>query len=114
MSFKWESRCYQCGRPTNVYFDDDYNVETYTKALFYYIQNPINFMYNVEYLKFYGLKLTRVCAHCFHHKIHYNPSIQRDREMGKRVCILKKSYAKTSEQIENWNRQFDNYLKNSV
>lgn len=114
MSLKWNSRCYQCGRPTNVYFDYDDDIETYTKAILFYIKNPINYLYNTEYLKFYGLKVKRVCAHCFHSKIRYNPAIQRDREMGKRVKILEKSYAKTSEQIENWNRKFYKYLKSSV
>ena len=114
MSFKWESRCYQCGRPTNVYFDDDYDTQKLTKAILFYAMHPINVMYNTQYLKFYGLKVKRVCAHCFGTKIRFNPAIQRDREMGKKVKMLKKSYAKTSEQIENWNRKFDKYLKNSL
>ena len=66
------------------------------------------------YLKFYGLRVKRVCAHCFHNKLNLSPQNIMNREIGKKVKFEKKSYTKTAEQINTWNRHFYRYLKNCV
>uniref|UniRef100_A0A6C0JVS2 Uncharacterized protein n=1 Tax=viral metagenome TaxID=1070528 RepID=A0A6C0JVS2_9ZZZZ len=75
---------------------------------------PFSLYHNCPYYKFYGLKIYRVCYSCFENKLMYCPRIQMLREIGQRVKFMKKSYTKTEEEIENWNRLFSRYLKNSV
>lgn len=114
MSFTWSHQCYECGRPTNVLFEDDDDELMFAHAVKFFGQYPLELYYNDEFLKFYGLKVKRVCRHCFYYRVRFNPLIQRDREMGLKVKMLRKSYTKTSGQIENWNRLFKQYLKNCI
>lgn len=116
MSFRWERQCFQCGRPVDVYFDDNGCLDTMIKSMAFFIKNPIDLDYNVSLLKFYGMKVKRVCFGCFQNKLHFNPNVMRERETGMKPKrqILPKIYTRTTEQICRWNLRLDKDLKNSV
>ena len=113
MSFAWERLCYKCHRPICVYVNTD-DPGLLIHAVRFYMDVPIDLTYNTMYLKFYGLRVKRVCAHCFHNKLNLSPQNIMNREIGKKVKFEKKSYTKTAEQINTWNRHFYRYLKNCV
>jgi hypothetical protein len=86
------------------------------KSMAFFIKNPIDLDYNASMLKFYGMKVKRVCLGCFQNKLHFNPNVMRERETGMKPKrqILPKIYTRTKEQIDRWNLRLDKYLKNSV
>lgn len=114
MSFKWRHKCFQCDRPVDVYFSMDGDYRLIAPFFLFHSRVPLHYQHNKMYYKFYGLKVKRVCYGCFSNKLNFNPQVDLQRRIGMRVQFLPKNYAKTSEEIENWNKMFSRYLKNRL
>jgi len=106
----WLHNCYQCECPLDIHYffetSHDFKLFLKYKTIF-----PLFLKSNRTMYKFYGLRVHRVCAWCFHTKIRYNPRIDALRQIGVIKNICPKSKSKTKDRIGAWFYMFERLMK---
>lgn len=109
----WRRRCFQCTNPIDL--DYDFLTEHYLRSFLKYLRlNPINLYRNQPFLKFYGLKVRRVCRHCFETPVVFNTTIHHLRQCGAIRHVVAPSKSKTEHELRLWNTWMFKYANKTL
>ncbi len=110
MYIKWLRQCYSCECPLEPYIHTNSTEERNIIREFRKL-NPFFTVNNTLYLKFFDMKIRRVCYACYlnsYDDIH--PSFFRDRECGRIKNILPRPKSKTRDELLYWFEDLKRYL----